>query len=209
MGRKILEDNSLLEEIRAVFIWNKTCLIIYMNYSQKRFNRHSIRTKGHDYSKSGWYFVTICTHNKEYYFGNIKNGTVIISDIGYIVIKSWLEIPHHFDHVQLDEFIVMPDHMHGIIYIKKNCARGVQLNVPVRNAHSQNKQMYYSRISPQKRTLGVIIRTYKAAVTTLCRQNGYPNFQWQRNYFDRIIHNKKHLIRVRIYIKNNPKNWNN
>ena len=132
-----------------------------------------------------------------------------LSPIGEIAARYWWEIPNHFHRVELDEFVVMPNHLHGIIVIKcsinyqqtVNC-RGVQLNAP-----TSKPDNYYSRISPQKNTLSVIIRTYKAAVTRWCRNNGFEYFKWQRNYHDHIIRSEKELNAIRQYITDNPLNW--
>ncbi len=90
--------------------------------------RHTIRLKDYDYSKTGLYFVTVCTGGKEYFLGDISNNKVKLTPVGYIAIKLWIKIPEHTDNVTLDKFIVMPNHIHGIIII--NPCRGVQLNAP-------------------------------------------------------------------------------
>ena len=153
-----------------------------MMYEDDKRERKSIRLKDYDYSSAGAYFVTICTHSKQSQLGEIVNGEMNLSAIGQIAKACWMEIPKHFDNTILDEFIIMPNHVHGIIGITDS--RGVQLNAPTGTNH-------YSTISPRKNTLSVIIRTYKAAVTRSCRQQDYHVFQWQRNYFERILRNQK------------------
>jgi len=181
-------------------------------------NRKVIRLKGYDYSLAGAYFVTICTYNSFCSLGHVKEGIVILSTIGKKADKFWQEISAHHGNTQLHEFIVMPNHVHGIIMISDqdtNC-RGVQLNAPDRSAgnptHSSkgvylNAPTHHVRISPRKNTLSVIIRTYKSALTNWCRKNGFSNFKWQRNYYEHIIRNEKELSRIREYIQNNPINW--
>ncbi len=181
-------------------------------------NRKVIRLKGYDYSLAGAYFVTICTYNSFCSLGHVKEGIVILSTIGKKADKFWQEISAHHGNTQLDGFIVMPNHVHGIIMIsdQDTNSRGVQLNAPDRSAgnptHSSrgvylNAPTHHVRISPRKNTLSVIIRTYKSALTNWCRKNGFSNFKLQRNYYEHIIRSEKELSRIREYIQNNPINW--
>jgi putative transposase len=157
--------------------------------------RKNIRLKEYDYSLPGEYFVTICTKDHIHSFGEIVNEEMKLLMIGEIADRCWKELPVHFMNIELDEFVVMPNHIHGIIVIKENdYGRDVQLNVP-------------TRLSPKKGTLSIIIRTYKAAVTTLCRRNNINGFGWQSGYFDHIIRDEKSLIRIRDYIATNPQRW--
>ncbi len=112
--------------------------------------------------------------------------------------------------VELDEHVVMPNHVHGIIVICRR--RGVQLNAPMTtNAATRNPDNVFSvispHISPHRNTLAVVVRTYKAAVTTLCRRIGRDDFAWQRNYHEHIIRNEEELNRIRQYIQDNPLRW--
>ncbi len=172
--------------------------------------RKSIRLAEYDYASPGAYFVTICTHHKGGVFGEVVNGRVILSPVGKIAESCWREIPEHFGHVELDYWITMPDHLHGILTIDepgsgttdRRRRRGVQLNAPT----STN---IYSQISPKKRTLSVVIRTYKAAVTRHCRLDDYGDFKWQRSFYDRVIRDEEELNRIREYIIYNPVKWQN
>jgi putative transposase len=176
--------------------------------SSAKHHRRSLRLKGYDYSQSGAYFVTVCTENREPLLGTIVDGEMRPSPVGEVSGRLWGEIPHHFSDVQLDEFVIMPNHLHGVIILWSDkedqnldfpTRRDVQLNVPTKG--------YFSEISPKKNTLSVIIRTYKAAVTTWCRQNGFTGFQWQAGFYDHIIRNEKSLNRIRAYIATNPQRW--
>ena len=177
-----------------------------MSNIKNKPNRRSIRFKGYDYTSPGWYYITICTHQQECIFGNIRNGEMVLSPIGKIAQKYWLEIPDHFKHVELDEFVVMPNHIHGIIIINDN-RRGVRSNAPTEPNNNINPENYFSQISPQSGTLGVIIRAYKSSVTRWCRKNNYDQSIWQRNYYEHIIRNDKELYEIRKYIINNPMKW--
>lgn len=183
-----------------------------MKFDSQRLNRHSIRLKEYDYSSPGAYFVTLVVDHRVCSFGKIEDGWVILSGVGKIARKFWLEIPGHFDIVRLDEFVVMPNHFHGVIWLiepnsldEKVPVRGVQLNAPT-NINLSDKG-YYSKISPKRNSLSVVIRTYKGAVTRWCVQNGHPHFKWERNYFEHIVRNEDELNRIRQYVIDNPKNW--
>jgi putative transposase len=165
------------------------------------FRIESTRLKEYDYSQPGGYFVTICSHNHECLFGDVQEEEMILSPIGKIARRCWEEIPHHFNNIALDAFVIMPNHMHGIIFIndkdddtKNTKRRDVQLNVS-------------TGISPKRGTLSVVIRTYKAAVTTMCRRNGYENFKWQSRFYEHIIRDERDLQNTRDYIINNPIKW--
>jgi REP element-mobilizing transposase RayT len=159
---------------------------------KKRYKRRSIRLPDYVYSRSGAYFITICTYNKELILGEIVDGKIQLSEIG-ITVKEYLEeIPNHIENVFIDEYVIMPNHIHVIIIIV-----GVQNFEPL-----QNK---YQKIIPK--SIGSIIRTFKAVVTNWCKNNGHNNFNWQRNYYEHVIRNDEDLFRIREYIRNNPLKW--
>ena len=201
-----------------------------MGLDTKVHNRKSIRLRDFDYSKSGAYFITLCIKNKDCLFGSISKSKVILSTIGCKAKKYWEEIPEHFDNVMLDEYIIMPNHIHGIICIinepvwevKKNPV-GVQYIEPLHKGFEPlqsgdefykkglissddiEKKNEYQKLIPG--SIGSIIRTFKASVTRWCNANGYTNFKWQRNYYDRIIRNEKEMNHIRQYIFYNPVRW--
>jgi len=165
-----------------------------MQTNLDKHNRRSIRLKDYDYSRAGAYFITICCYNKTTYFENVK--------IRNITEQCWMEIPQHFPNVYLDEYVIMPNHLHGILILQDSC-RGVQLNAPTQN--SFNKP--FSKSSPRQNTISLIIRTFKAAVTTQSRHIGHEKFAWQRNYYDHIIRKENELESIRQYINENPLKW--
>jgi putative transposase len=167
----------------------------------EKHHRRSIRLKEYDYSSAGAYFITICIKERRCVLGKIHNSGVLLSLIGKIVNRCRKEIPHHFSYAKLDVFVVIPNHFHGIIVIT-NDGRGVQLNAPTKNASNPCEL-----ISPKQKTLSVSIRTFKVAVTTNCKKNGYHDFIWQRNYYERIIRNEDELSEIREYILYNPLQW--
>ena len=159
---------------------------------KNKFKRRSIRLPEYDYSRAGSYFITICTFDKKLFFGNIIDGENVLSKVGEIAKNCLEEIPHHFENVFIDEYIKMPNHIHFIINIV-----GVQNFKPQRNE--------YQKIIPK--SVGSIIRAFKASVTHWCSKNVYPNFRWHRNYFEHIIRNEEDHFRIREYILNNPLQW--
>lgn len=149
------------------------------------------RLKGFDYGSNATYFVTIACQNKHPYFGEIRNNETIHSEIGKIAIQNWLDIPNHHPFVQIDEFVCMPDHFHGIIEFQKE--------------HYQ-KNPNGNEFGRQSQNLATVVGTYKASVTRCANKNNIP-FLWQRLFHDRIIRDPEELQKIRNYIKNNPKNW--
>ncbi len=168
-------------------------------------HRHSIRLPGCDYSLPGLYFITICTYQRECLFGEIKNDGDLryceLSEIGKTVNNCWFEIPQHFPNVILDEFIIMPNHIHGIIQITDQPAVGVENFQPLQSMPTNSFQHAIPK------SLASIIRGFKIGVTKWCKQNGHEYFAWQRNYFEHIIRNNTALQKIREYIVNNPLKW--
>ena len=151
------------------------------------------------------------------FFGEIKSGKIIYSEPGEISRKFWMEIPEHFPFVELDEFIIMPDHMHGIIFIDnsiKNVVEPLHATVlqqlPQYSGITDNQpctqNLHYSLISPKTGPLGLIIRSYKSAVSKYSHVID-PDFKWQNSYYDHIIHTNIELNRIRKYIRENPEKW--
>ncbi len=153
--------------------------------------RYTLKLQSYDYSQSGSYFVTMCTHKRKCLFGHIVDGQMELSRIGKIARGCRSEIPEHFRNTQLNGFMVMPNHIHGIIFIV-----GVQCIEPLQNQ--------YQHIIPK--SIGSIIRAYKAAVTRRSRNKGFEYFRWQRNY-EHIIRSEKELGNIREYMVNNPLKW--
>ncbi len=179
-----------------------------MTWYKNKYRVESIRLKNWDYASPGGYFVTICTKNRVPYFGKIVHGTMELSEIGRIAETYWREIPAHFPHVALDEFVIMPDHIHGIIVIMDMMDMMVETMV-----ETPNLGVSTSPTSPtippnhwKPGSLGVIINQYKRICTIQIRKRGY-NFAWQSRYYDSIIPDAGALERIRRYIINNPAKW--
>jgi putative transposase len=169
-----------------------------MNDKRKR-----IRLRDFDYSSIGAYFITIVIEEHKCLLGKISGEKMHLSRIGEKAQEFWKEIPNHFSTIRLDEFMVMPNNIHGILMIKEKTRvskdGGVQLNAPTNRKFAQ--------ISPRKNTISVIIRTFKGMVTTWCRKHNMDCFGWQCGYYDRVIRNEKELGKIREYIGNNVMGW--
>ncbi|MFH1427014.1 MAG: transposase [Patescibacteria group bacterium] len=199
-------------------------------------NRKLNRLKGYDYSQNGFYFITICTKNREHFFGKIINYEIHLSDMGNNAEKCWQEIPVHFPDVILDAHIIMPNHIHGIIIIENtnNDVGNKNDNDIVGNKNDNdivgnkndndivgNKNFCSLRYNTQSwqtkwaRTLSSIVRGLKIGVKNCCGENNtiwnknfcFQQFAWQKSYYDHIIRNEKSLDKIRRYIYNNPAKW--
>jgi putative transposase len=162
-----------------------------MSFNPELHRRRSIRLPGYDYTSTGAYFITICTSGKECLFGMVENGQMRINDAGRIVAQCWLDIPLHFPHAILDECVVMPNHVHGIVMIDDG-------KVGAKN---------FSPLRGTSKTIGSIVRGFKIGVTKWMRQNTSIHQVWQRNFYEHIIRNETELNGIREYIQNNPARW--
>ena len=165
-----------------------------MAYNPDVHRRRSIRLPHFDYTCAGAYFVTICTYQRECLFGTLINGTTCHNEFGKITHQRWHELPEHFENIALDQFVVMPNHIHGIIILND-----VPPTVGATHASSV----------PKPRPIGTIVGSFKSAVS---RQiNAHRNTQgkpvWQRNYYEHIIRGDRDLAAVRKYIADNPTKW--
>ena len=164
--------------------------------------RKRLRLQGYDYSFPGYYFITICTKGRICRFGEIKNGEMHLSQAGKIVEQCWHEIPVHFQNVRLDEFVVMPNHVHGIVVIRGNDIQEKNLNDNVGKRHA------FSLPKRQHQKLPNIIGSFKSAVTKNVRHLAIEtNFAWQTSYHDHIIRTENALANIRDYIFHNPLQW--
>lgn len=154
-----------------------------------KHTRKSLRLTEYDYSQSGYYFITICTHNKACLFGTIKNGEIELNEAGKMIQSAWHDIFKAFPLYKSDSFIVMPNHVHGIL-IKEKFRLADTISLPE------------------------IMRNYKSITTVNyirgIKENRYASFDkklWQRNYYEHIIRNNESLSQIRQYIIDNPVKW--
>lgn len=180
-------------------------------YNPNIHHRKSIRLKGYDYSQAGLYFITICVQDRKCRFGEIAGvenfqPEMVLNDAGNIADKCWLEIPKHFPNAVLHEYIVMPNHVHGIVeLIQTGSPNESVAPVGVQNFEPLPTRNEFRKIIPH--SIGSIIRGYKIGVTKWFRNNTDIENVWQRNYYEHIIRDEKSYQRISEYIINNPKNW--
>jgi putative transposase len=163
------------------------------NLFKNKYRISSSRLQGWDYSCNGYYFVTLCIKNREYIFGEIENGVMFLSDLGKTAEQCWRDIPDHFPFAKPDSYVIMPNHMHGIVIIDK---KGIS-----------NVDGTPNKFGPQSKNLGSIIRGFKIGVKKQASINGF-HFDWQSRFHDRIIRDENELWNIRNYIQNNPQKWN-
>jgi REP element-mobilizing transposase RayT len=170
---------------------------------KSKYRIKSARLQNWNYGLPGAYFITISVENRICIFGDIDQGKVILNEIGRIANFYWREIPRYFKNVVIDEYIVMPDHLHGVIFIKGNID-GDGINavctgkggiVPV----EKNPMVNYS--------LSTIVRWYKGRIMFEINKAFGKKFQWHSSFYEHIIRDEKDLIRIRQYIENNPIQW--
>jgi len=166
--------------------------------------RRSIRLRGYDYTRAGAYFITICTQNRECLFGEITNGKMILDPAGDMIRTVWDEIPLHYTGIEIDEFVVMPNHIHGIIVI-------VPVGATPRGCPGVSGQL---RENAGTLSLPDMVHRFKTMTTKRyadgVKQSGWQRFPgklWQRNYWEHIIRNEMELDRIREYIYTNPTLW--
>ena len=164
--------------------------------------RKSTRLKGYDYSQSGYYFVAICTKDRKEWFGRVDGDEMHLSEFGEIARNFWAEITGHFKYVGLDEFSVMPNHVHGILIIEDNLVGNAYMRSQEGNAFMHSLQDRTKMLLPK------VIQQYKASVTRKINalKDGV-NFGWQKSFYDHVIRNDKSLDNLRQYITNNPLKW--
>lgn len=187
-----------------------------MNKFNHKYRISSARLPGYDYGQNGSYFITICTKNRNHFFGEIVANKMCLNEIGNLANQYWLEIPNHFPYIELENFVVMPNHIHGILIINKNMDNAtlqgfsvvetLQCNVSTITVTPPAKNQKMSDISPKSGTISSIIRSYKSIVTKHARYIE-PEFEWQSRFHDHIIRNETSFNNIQNYIENNPVNW--
>jgi len=179
-----------------------------MSYKPNIHHRHSIRLKGYDYSQAGLYFITICCQDRECFFGEIKNGEMMLNDIGNIANQCWMEIPNHFANVVLHEHIIMPNHVHGIIELTNDANdAGTSHGMSLPQQTSTPKSNINQFGKPISGSVSIIINQYKSTIKRWCNKNGHKYFKWQSRFHDHIIRNEQSYQTISEYIINNPFKW--
>lgn len=174
-----------------------------MTYDPNIHHRRSIRLKGYDYSQAGAYFITICVQDRACLFGKIINGKMILNEMGQIAYDEWLKTSELRKNVELDVFVIMPNHIHGIIILN---GRG-ELHSPNNNTPNTNSGECNSPLRGPSNNIGAIVRGYKSSVTKRLNLLNIGCAVWQRNYHEHIIRDEQSYQRISDYIINNPTKW--
>jgi putative transposase len=197
-----------------------------MTLYKDTYRIESARLKDWNYSNDAAYFVTICVNDMKNYFGKVKEEKVELSKIGKIANEEWQKTGEVRPNVILDEYVIMPNHIHGIIMIMndhkvdthsmrlddsfRDARRAENENISVETTWQvvSSKETSHRDVSTLKsNSLGAIIGQFKSICTKRIHTIGYKNFRWQSRYYDRIIRNDKELFNIMQYIMNNPMKW--
>ena len=172
--------------------------------------RRSIRLQDYDYSQPGAYYVTICALDRKCLFGDVRGGKMALNELGEIVAESWQWLERQYEHVEIDEWVVMPNHLHGIIVIT-DCRDGSRGDEPCldESGRGGSRTAPTGSDQPKRKPLGRLIGAFKTVSTK--RVNEIYNTPgaklWQRNYYEHIIRSDDEMNRIRKYISQNPANW--
>jgi len=154
-------------------------------------SRKQNRLQNHDYSQPGYYFITICTESKKKYFGEICDGKMVLNEYGKTIKQQWEWLKSQYSYIDLDVFVIMPNHIHGIIIIKNynNVGTGRDLSL-------------------QKiKSISELIGAFKTTSSKLIHKVGCTEFSWQRSFYDHVVRQDESLDKIREYIVNNPLKW--
>ena len=182
-----------------------------MKYDPKVHQRKSIRLKNYDYSQGGAYFITICCEDKKCLFGKVVDGAMVLNDAGKIAFDEWVKTSQLRKNIVIDSFVVMPNHIHGIIIIRTqsdinsvgaDCIRPNSTNI--NEFDVVKKGECNSPLRGTSQTIGAIVRGYKSAVT---KRINFSKSIWQRNYYEHIIRTENSYQLIADYILMNPANW--
>lgn len=182
-----------------------------------------MRLSGFDYSQPGEYFVTICTKDRVCWFGEIKGGKVRLSPIGMVVEEEWRKTEDVRTNVELDAFVVMPNHIHGIIVLKSlaettgpvvshatemtNASETTNATETTNALETTQRVVSTRNKTLMPNSLGSIVGQFKSVVTKRIHADGHHDFAWQPGYYDHVVRNEKDLERIREYIRLNPERW--
>jgi REP element-mobilizing transposase RayT len=185
-----------------------------MTFDPEKHHRRSIRLKGYDYTQAGGYFITICAHQRECLFGQIENGMMMLSQYGHVAEQCWKVLQRDFPRVELDVFVVMPNHLHGILVLIDRLIAGRGEAFAVRSQKQARSSL--ANASPlqeahgtQPGSVAAVVQNFKSVVTRkINRIRATPGEPvWQRDYYEHIIRDEGELSRIREYIVNNPLQW--
>lgn len=180
-----------------------------MANSSNRPKGQTIRLRDFDYHQPGFYIITICVKDHRLVFGSIVDDKMHLNRVGQIAHSIWSTLPERFPGIELDEYVIMPNHVHGIIYLKDE-QPVLHRKVNTERVPERFKEYRQDAAKPYKQmpALWQVIRTFKGAATYHIRRTiGIGEFAWQEGYYESIIPNERSLHYRRLYIVNNPARW--
>ena len=194
-----------------------------MAYDRDKHHRRSIRLKDYDYSQAGVYYVTVCVEDRACLLGDVVDGEMVLNGAGRMVETVWMGLAVRFGYIELDEFMIMPNHFHGIFILSgrgESCIRPELGDHKDRSCGGDHKDRPYGDGREDRPcgtlpgTVGRVIQAFKSISTheymAGVKQENWPPFPsklWQRNYYEHIVRNDESLHRIREYIVNNPAQW--
>jgi REP element-mobilizing transposase RayT len=199
-----------------------------MDYAQERQRRRSPRLPGYDYARPGGYFITICTFGREPLLGQVVDDDILLNAFGEVVETCWNHLPDHYPHIQLDAFVVMPNHIHGIVFLVDNdvgqsdqepnastdVGAGLRPARPIPTKSeaalpSPSSIKHPSKPTSSRHPLPETVRAFKSFSSRRINESrGSPGAPvWQRSFYEHIIRDEDELYRIRKYIVNNPIRW--
>ena len=185
----------------------KSIRVFTMKFDPQKHHRHSIRLKEYDYTQPGGYFITMVTYQREHLFGEIENEEMKLSKFGLAAKQQWEKLPKRFSNIEIGAFVIMPNHVHGIIRIIER--RGTAGTSETLGSNSSRRAQTEAFQKPVPSSIPTIVRSYKSAVSyriNLMRgTDGVP--VWQRNYYEHVIRDHEDWDRIERYIETNPSRW--
>jgi putative transposase len=179
-----------------------------MKFDPKKHHRRSIRLQKYDYAQPGGYYITIVTFQRDLLFG-VVNEEMKLNDHGRVVDECWCAIPEHFSNVELGVYVIMPNHVHGIIVINDENGKATNSSPFVGARHASPLPKTQPPRGAQPKSVGAIVGSFKSAVTRrLGREYNITNI-WQRNYYEHVIRDQEDWERNHDYIESNPAMWEN
>ncbi|MDX2231858.1 MAG: transposase [Leptolyngbyaceae cyanobacterium bins.349] len=191
-----------------------------MKYDPDKHHRRSLRLKGYDYASPSAYFITICTQNRACLFGEIDNGVMQLNDAGQMVQRVWVDLPQRFPAIELNAFVIMPNHIHGIIQFTHDAIAGTGERAGTRPAPTEEQNnlvgvpLVGTPVTEPGATLGEIVGTFKSISTheyaIAMKQRHWEPFHrrlWQRNYYEHIIRDTISFEKIEDYVQTNPQRW--
>lgn len=208
-SKKYTIDSSETQNFASL----QTETTIMADLYKNKYRIPTARATWHDY-KGGSYFVTICTKNREFFFGDINNGEMNHSSLGQSAIDCLQQIPTHFPHVEIPIFVVMPNHIHAIVIINalapsvetQNIASQNHTINPLETQDFASLQQAKQKFGPQSKNLASVVRGFKIGVTKFANENDL-SFAWQPRFHDHIIRNHHEMSLIADYIQNNVIRW--